>query len=144
MGLLLDDTLIMDADIPIDLIDNHPSNPNLHSPAQIEQLAESHNSYGQYRRVLVWARPNGRFTLVAGHGFTQGATLDGRSSFTVSFSSTFITNQPSEIFMSAGLTVAEVYYRATANGASTVMGFAEIGTGANANVLQFSGTYIAA
>lgn len=77
MGLLLDDTLIMDADIPIDLIDVHPSNPNLHSPAQIEQLAESHNSYGQYRRVLVWARPDGRFTLVAGHGFTQGATLDG-------------------------------------------------------------------
>lgn len=72
-----------------------------------------------------------------------GSTLDGSSSLSIYFSSTFVTNQPSSLQVLAGGSLLFPYYRATANGASVAMGFAEAGTGANANRINFGGTYIA-
>ncbi len=80
MGTRLDDTKIIDMDVPIDLIDPHPDNYNQHPEGQIKQLAVSHHEFGQYRRTLLWAQTNGRYIQVAGHGFKHGATLDGRTS----------------------------------------------------------------
>jgi len=80
------------------------------------------------------------FTAVA----NTGSTIDGSCSISIYFSSTFVTNQPSTLQVLAGGTLLFPYYRATANGATVSMGFAEAGTGANANRINFGGTYIAA
>jgi ParB-like chromosome segregation protein Spo0J len=68
------------ATIPIELIDAHPDNYNFHPQVQIADLKKSYQRRGQFRTMLVWARPGGRYTIVAGEGFTGGAHLGGASS----------------------------------------------------------------
>jgi hypothetical protein len=63
--------------IPVELIDNHPDNYNFHPEAQLADLKASYTRRGQFRSMLVWARPGGRFTLVVGEGFTTGAKRGG-------------------------------------------------------------------
>lgn len=65
--------------IPIDLIDDHEENYNFHPDEQIAQLARSHAEFGQYRSITVWARPNGRYTRVVGHGYSHGAKREGET-----------------------------------------------------------------
>lgn len=63
--------------IPVDLIDAHKDNYNQHPEEQISQLAASHAEFGQYRSVVVVARPGGRYVQVAGHGYLQAAKGEG-------------------------------------------------------------------
>ena len=79
MGKRLDASRIETRLIPIDLIDDHPENYNQHPATQIVQLSASHDDFGQYRSITVWARPNGRYTRVVGHGYSQGAKQAGET-----------------------------------------------------------------
>src|SRR5579875_3060225 len=77
MGRRLDDSRITTRLIPIDAIEDHPENYNVHPHSQIVGLAESHSEFGQYRSILVWERPGGKYIRVTGHGFSAGAQQDG-------------------------------------------------------------------
>ena len=79
MARRLDAEAITNKIISVDLIDGHPDNYNQHPDEQISQLAASHESFGQYRSVVVWARPGGRYVQVAGHGYLQAAKGEGQS-----------------------------------------------------------------
>lgn len=78
-GKRLDASKIVTRMIPVENIEDHPDNPNTHSDEQIGQLAESHGEFGQYKSILVWARPGGKYVRVAGHGYSAGAMLQGES-----------------------------------------------------------------
>jgi ParB-like chromosome segregation protein Spo0J len=67
--------------VPVSLIDPHEQNYNKHPITQIADLAESYKELGQFRSTVLWRRPGGRFTLVAGEGFTTGATQAGATEF---------------------------------------------------------------
>jgi len=80
------------------------------------------------------------FTAV---GNTAG-TQDGLAAVTIGNSSAFTTNNPSSAIVGNGTTQMNLYYRATANGASAFLTPAHISTGANSNYVQFSASYTAA
>lgn len=73
----LDASRIVNQTVNVDLIDNHPDNYNQHPDAQLAQLASSHQHFGQYRSVVLWQRPNGRYIQVAGHGYLRAAKSEG-------------------------------------------------------------------
>ena len=80
------------------------------------------------------------FTAVASSGTTQ----DGFSSVSVSQSSNWVTNQPSAALVRPNSTQMGLFYRATANGASTVMTVSEVTTASTGIPLRIAGTYVAA
>jgi ParB-like chromosome segregation protein Spo0J len=66
--------------LPSNRLVEHPGNYNQHSPAQVEHLRASLRLFGQVQTVVVQAPANprdGLFTIVAGHGLTQAAVLEG-------------------------------------------------------------------
>lgn len=73
----LDAQAIINDIIPVDRIDSHQDNYNQHPDEQISGLAASHAEFGQYRSIVVWKRPDGRYTQVAGHGYLQAAKGEG-------------------------------------------------------------------
>lgn len=73
----LDASRIVNQTVNVDLIDAHPDNYNQHPDAQLTQLASSHQQFGQYRSVVLWQRPNGRYIQVAGHGYLHAAKSEG-------------------------------------------------------------------
>lgn len=73
----LDASRIMTRLIPVDAIEDHPQNYNMHPDEQIAQLAQSHATFGQYRSILVWERPGGKYIRVVGHGYSAGAQQEG-------------------------------------------------------------------
>src|SRR5882672_8607510 len=73
----VDTTQIVTRMISIEAITDHPDNYNQHPDAQIAQLAASHQELGQYRAIVVWERPGGRYVRVAGHGYSESAKREG-------------------------------------------------------------------
>jgi ParB/RepB/Spo0J family partition protein len=55
------------ADLPIDLIDQHPRNPHRVLPEEVEQLMASIAVNGQHMPITVTQRPDGRYVAVAGN-----------------------------------------------------------------------------
>lgn len=88
------------------------------------------------------------FVVVGGLPFTSignsPSENDGYSAVTVSTTSGFVTNQPCAGLIFNGSTRLHLLTRTASNGATSFMGVADVGTGANANAVQFSATYIAA
>ena len=54
----------------------HPRNYNEHGARQIEHLARSLTTFGQFKNIVV-ARRHGRLTVVAGHGLVEAARQAG-------------------------------------------------------------------
>ena len=77
MSKRLNAEAIINKVVSVDLIDPHPDNYNQHPDEQISQLASSHAEFGQYRSVVLWQRPGGRYVQVAGHGYLQAAKGEG-------------------------------------------------------------------
>lgn len=77
MSKRLDASRIVNQLVEVSKILPHPDNPNTHPDTQIAQLAASHEAFGQYRSVVLWARPDGRYIQVAGHGYLEGARREG-------------------------------------------------------------------
>ena len=50
--------------VDLSLLKEHPDNPNIHPIDQIEALAKSMETYGQYYRIIV----DEDYTILAGHG----------------------------------------------------------------------------
>ena len=65
--------------ISVNDIENHPENPNIHPDKQVEELAVSHSELGQYRSIVVWQRPGGKYIRVTGHGYSAGAMSAGET-----------------------------------------------------------------
>jgi hypothetical protein len=74
----------------------------------------------------------------------SGAPVNGNSSVAVSRVSDWAVNQPSAARVNANSTRIELYTRLTANGASSNMAVADVGTGTDDNTIYFAGTYVAA
>lgn len=56
----------------------HPRNYNTHDDAQVSDLRESLRQFGQVRSIVVQAtKKAGEFLIVAGHGVTEAARLEG-------------------------------------------------------------------
>jgi site-specific DNA-methyltransferase (adenine-specific)/modification methylase len=79
VGKRLDASKIVTKMIPIDAIEDHPENYNGHPAQQLMQLSESHAEFGQYRTILVWERPGGKYIRVLGHGYSKGAEQKGET-----------------------------------------------------------------
>jgi hypothetical protein len=79
------------------------------------------------------------FTAVA----NTGATLDGNSAISVSAVSGWAGEEPIAAIAVANSTSIALYYRTAVDGNETLTAIADVGTGANANVIAFAGTYIA-
>lgn len=88
------------------------------------------------------------FVVVGGLPFTSvgnsPSTNDGYAAGAISTTSAFVTNQPCAGLIFNGSTRMHLLTRAASNGATSFMAVSDVGTGANANALQFSATYIAA
>jgi hypothetical protein len=88
------------------------------------------------------------FVVVGGLPFSavgnSPSTNDGYAAGAISTASAFVTNQPCAGLIFNGATRMHLLTRAASNGATSFMAVADVGTGANANALQFSATYIAA
>lgn len=54
----------------------HPRNYNTHDNAQIDDLRLSLRRFGQVRSIVVQARQNGAYWMVAGHGLSEAARLE--------------------------------------------------------------------
>jgi ParB-like chromosome segregation protein Spo0J len=64
--------------IDIDLLKPHPRNYQGHSDEQLQQLRASLRQFGgQVRSIVVWEQPGGWYFIIAGHGVTQAARLEG-------------------------------------------------------------------
>ena len=85
---------------------------------------------------------------VAGLPFTSvtssGTTQNGISSLAISQSSLWVVNQPTGALVRANSTQVGLFYRLTANGASTAMTVSEVTTGSTGNFIRIAGTYVAA
>lgn len=81
--------------VPIDSISPHPENYNMHPDSQIDELAESDQSFGQYRNVVIWSPdseidigngqklyPDVKYIL-AGNGYWLGRRRAGRDTIEV-------------------------------------------------------------
>jgi len=88
------------------------------------------------------------FVVIGGLPFTSvgnsTGTNDGYAAGSISTTSGFVTNQPCAGLIFNGTTRMHLLTRAASNGATSFMAVADAGTGANANAVQFSATYIAA
>ena len=78
---------------------------------------------------------------IGGLPFTAASIAFSDSVVGIGSASGFNTNQPSTGIVVGATTQIELVYRATANGATAVMGFGEANTGYNVNFLEFSATY---
>jgi ParB-like chromosome segregation protein Spo0J len=63
--------------IPIDQLKPHPRNYKKHPDAQIKRLMASVTRFSQVRSIVVQEGKPGQYMLVAGHGFTEAAKLQG-------------------------------------------------------------------
>ena len=77
---------------------------------------------------------------VGGLPFTVNASIPYASAI-VSYAIEFVGDMPSEALFELNATTIILYYRATANGASTALNVADLGTGSNDNFCIFSGFY---
>jgi len=68
---------ITNALIPIDAITPHPRNYRSHPDTQLTYLQASHERFGQYRSVVLWSRPRGKYVTVAGHGIIEAMRQRG-------------------------------------------------------------------
>lgn len=71
------------------------------------------------------------------------AAANGRSCLSIGLCSGFASNHPSVILVQEGQTIARLFYRTASNGGTTVLAPSDLGTGAGANRIFFSGTYMA-
>ena len=78
---------------------------------------------------------------IGGLPFTASTVGFSNAVVNIGSASAFVTNQPSTGLVVGGSKTISLAYRATANGATTAMGFAEANTGYNVNILQFSAVY---
>ena len=64
--------------VPVAGLKPHPRNYNAHDDGQIEDLRESLRQFGQVRSIVVQATKQAdEFLIVAGHGVTEAARLEG-------------------------------------------------------------------
>jgi ParB-like chromosome segregation protein Spo0J len=63
--------------LPIHLLDSHEDNYKSHPDEQVARLQESLKRFGQVRSIVVKARNDGRYSILAGHGVTEAARLNG-------------------------------------------------------------------
>lgn len=68
---------IINAIVPIDKIKAHPQNYNQHPEEQLQQLAKSLESLGQFRSVVIWQQPDGTYVQLAGHGVVEAMKREG-------------------------------------------------------------------
>jgi len=68
---------------------------------------------------------------------------DGQSALAVTSVQNFATNQPDSAIVLSGSDNIRLFSRSSSNGATSTMGFAELDTGANDNIIRLAGTYIA-
>lgn len=54
----------------------HPRNYRAHPDEQLSDLGASHSRFGQYRSVVLWQRPGGKYMQVAGHGIVEAMRLN--------------------------------------------------------------------
>jgi len=78
----------------------------------------------------------GSYPVVAGLPFTVGSVVPAYAS-AMSNASGFAGDTPCEIEANISTTQAQIYYRATSNGASTLLRADDLGTGSNANSIRF-------
>lgn len=64
-------TGIINKMIPISDIIPHERNYRSHPDEQLSDLGASHKRFSQYRSVVLWQRPNGKYIQVAGHGIVE-------------------------------------------------------------------------
>src|SRR6266567_6621579 len=63
--------------VPIDSIMAHPRNYRFHPDEQLSDLGVSLKRFSQYRSVVLWERPNGKYMQVAGHGVLEAMKREG-------------------------------------------------------------------
>ena len=68
---------IINAIVPIEKIKAHPQNYNQHPEEQLQQLAKSLESLGQFRSVVIWQQPDGTYIQLAGHGVVEAMKREG-------------------------------------------------------------------
>lgn len=68
---------VQNAVLPLSVLDAHDENVNTHPDAQIRDLMASLATFGQAQSISVWARPDGRYTIVGGHGLVTAARRAG-------------------------------------------------------------------
>lgn len=68
---------IRNATLDIVVLLNHPENYREHPPEQIAKIRASLREFGQPRSIVVQDNGDGSYTIVAGHGVTQAAKLEG-------------------------------------------------------------------
>lgn len=78
---------------------------------------------------------------IGGLPFTAASVPFSDSCVSMAGVSGFATNQPSAGRVVGNSTQIALEYRVLANGATSVMGFAEANTGYNVNIINFSATY---
>ena len=83
----------------------------------------------------------GGLPFVAGAG--TGGSLNGRAGFPVASPTAWAVNMPSAGLVSSGDARIQLQYRVTSAGAFTALAVTDVGTGANANEVFVTGTYIA-
>jgi len=71
-------------------------------------------------------------------------TNSGSSPLSVGDVRTWAVNQPSAMQVDGNSTNIYLQYRSLANGATSFVAVSDVGTGSNANSIQFAGTYLAA
>lgn len=59
--------------LSLDLLDGHKRNYRSHPPVQIAKLKASLGRFQQVRSIVVAPDPNGRYTILAGHGVVEAA-----------------------------------------------------------------------
>jgi hypothetical protein len=99
------------------------------------------NVQGSMRTVGITVGAAAGNLRIGGLPFTAENVSFSDSCISVSGVSGFATNQPSGGRVVGNTTQIELEYRATANGPTTAMGFAEANAGYNVNILNFSATY---
>jgi hypothetical protein len=95
------------------------------------------NSVGRSGDVLIAGLPFAAVTASSG-------TIDGHASLAVSVSSAWAGEEPIAAFISGGDTNIQLLYRTAVDGNTSNTVAADVGTGANANIVLIAGTYICA
>lgn len=95
------------------------------------------NSVGRSGDVLIAGLPFAAVTATSG-------TIDGHSSFAVSVASAWAGEEPLGASVSGGDTNIQLWYRSAVDGNTANVVAADVGTGANANIVLIAGTYICA
>lgn len=79
------------------------------------------------------------FTAVS----STGSTDSGSAAVAIGYASTFTGEEPIHGLVIAGTTKIALYYRTAVDGDSTATAIADMNTGADSNLMYFSGSYIA-